>query len=994
MSGARISVLALCILQAEAILGGCPPLPRSPYLKQVSPFGWPLSPNNWTFAEQRHWSDRYLSCTGERQSPINVPTSGTCVRSDGQDGRLLGAARYTSAGGTPKVVVSPYMRSVMLEADFGSVMLEDDTGAEVEYTAHQIHLSADSWHTLDGAHAAAELMILHKPKTASSMIKGGVIVSVMFEHDDSAESTLFNHLGFPQEGPEMEAEASWQLPHFVDLQEQLKEALEGATYQYEGSVPVPPCTENVKYLVLGKALKVNPAQTHKLRDVLQCLAGGFKKRSPKPNPASGSCRDIVKNSLKVAAPHFYDSGTCEAAWKNGTWYRLAECWDSGMTAEEKASCVQSPIDIVPEMAGTAVGGTLSFNMAPVKSVSVIPTNYTLDATSNTFAVPGAITNFGSITVNGRSFLMHKLSVKPISSHTYGGKYHAAEIQVEAIMDGDGFQKLASVSGVHSGSASSSNHGDADGHADVDHNSGHGDADGGGHDAEHSDGQDGDSGHGDNSHAGDGDHGESHGDDAHSDSSHSSSGHEGHRRLQSETEAFHRVIISMPVEVGTENALLRDLGLPWEAYRDSISAMHPYTRETTVNLRAAMQKALSGPWMWYRGGMTTPGCPDWGVRWLLLETPLQASMAQLNYLDFQVSGMDSTRIFGHEMTPAKYQESVFRQSLPVMAVDKHSICSADEEWNYDDPSCWAITNPVCGAGVLQSPIHIETASVATQGKDNFLHKCSWRPVTGLHVVNFGKGLAIPSNQLGYITLTGQDGFPEYFEVAQLQLHMPSEHMIDGKSFAAELQVVHRRQETITQGTNSPEGFPFVTASFFFQMGETDSLLLKQFFLPGTLEPNSFRENDQAVDLMRSLGPAIDGDFFTYMGSSTTPDCFQQNKWFIFDHVFNMSLDQWATFKAMFPSPGNNRPIQPIRSHQLAKNSFQDSEPKHYDFFLGRHEGRNRYMPGELYILVPIVATSTLMIVIMLSIFKRDVISGKSNMATLAETIGNSMGYTRV
>jgi len=36
----------------------------------------------------------------------------------------------------------------------------------------------------------------------------------------------------------------------------------------------------------------------------------------------------------------------------------------------------------------------------------------------------------------------------------------------------------------------------------------------------------------------------------------------------------------------------------------------------------------------------------------------------------------------------------------------------------------------------------------------------------------------------------------------------------------------------------------------------------------------------------------------------------------------------------------------------------------------------------------------MTVIMLSIFKRDVIGGKSNMSTLAETIGNSMGYSQV
>ena len=38
-------------------------------------------------------------------------------------------------------------------------------------------------------------------------------------------------------------------------------------------------------------------------------------------------------------------------------------------------------------------------------------------------------------------------VKPISSHSYEGKHHVAEIQVESIMDGDGLRKLAEISGV-------------------------------------------------------------------------------------------------------------------------------------------------------------------------------------------------------------------------------------------------------------------------------------------------------------------------------------------------------------------------------------------------------------------------------------------------------------------------------------------------------------------------------------------------------------------
>lgn len=38
-------------------------------------------------------------------------------------------------------------------------------------------------------------------------------------------------------------------------------------------------------------------------------------------------------------------------------------------------------------------------------------------------------------------------VKPISSHTYEGKHHVAEIQVEGVLDGDGLRKLTEVSGV-------------------------------------------------------------------------------------------------------------------------------------------------------------------------------------------------------------------------------------------------------------------------------------------------------------------------------------------------------------------------------------------------------------------------------------------------------------------------------------------------------------------------------------------------------------------
>ncbi|CAL1158471.1 unnamed protein product [Cladocopium goreaui] len=120
----------------------------------------------------------------------------------------------------------------------------------------------------------------------------------------------------------------------------------------------------------------------------------------------------------------------------------------------------------------------------------------------------------------------------------------------------------------------------------------------------------------------------------------------------------------------------------------------------------------------------------------------------------------------------------------------------------------------------------------------------------------------------------------------------------------------------------------------------------------------------------------------------------NKWFIFDHAFSMSMDQFATFKAMFPSPGNNRPLQPLRSHQVVKNSFEDGEPNHFDFYLGRHAARNRFFAGEFYIAVPIIATLLLMFSIMSFILVRDWVATKRSFSSMAEMIGRSSGGSRV
>eukprot|EP00435_Cladocopium_sp_Y103_P019377 s726_g4.t1 len=796
-----VTLTGLCQV-VSGLIGTCPTLSRSPYLGEASPFGWPLSPNDWTFLKQEEWSERYMMCGGEMQSPMDIATSGSCVMNRGQDGMISDASDYGTVGkGT--VHLSSYMRSASVKGDFGSLYLKDTGGHTVQYTAHEVHLSTDSWHTLDGQSRVAELMIFHKPKDHHDMLKDGVVVSVLFEHNESADNAIFSYMGFPQGHEELEVDegSTWPtLTEQLNLKEAVKDATAGASYMYQGSVPVPPCSETVKYLVLGKALHVHPAQTEKLRKALACFAGGYKKRLPVANPPY-NCRNVLKNSLQVDGHHH--ERTCKEAHESGTWYRAAACWDHGASAAHLAQCVKSPIDLDASLAATGSSDTeqLQFVMKVVNNVT--------DANPNSFGVRAGMPNFGSVIVSGRSFLaalcdswdegccssslflpycdflLHKLSVKPISSHSYEGKHHVAEIQIEGVMDGDGLRKLAEISGVHSGR-----------HADT------------------------------------------------------------HRRLSTEagtqagTQEYHRLILSFPLETGADNSLLDQLGLPVAKYRDLIAHGKKYTVEH-VDLQAGLQQAMSGNWFWYRGGMAVPGCPDWGVRWIVFEMLGEA-----------VSGMDSTRLDTPQMDAATYKATVFLKNLPPLAVDKHTTCP-DEEWNYDDPSCWAEKFPKCSEGQRQSPIQIHRSDIKTVGKelvksaafvldqleDNFLAACSWRPVANLHVVNFGKGLAVPGDQLGYITMVGEDGFPQFWQVAQLQLKMPSEHFIDGHAYAAELQVVHRNQQTVTQKVNSEKSFPFVTTSFFFEIGDRESTLLKQLFLPGVIP--------LSLDLMRHLGPALDG-----------------------------------------------------------------------------------------------------------------------------------------
>mmetsp|Transcript_135241 Transcript_135241/g.337390 ORF Transcript_135241/g.337390 Transcript_135241/m.337390 type:complete len:932 (+) Transcript_135241:98-2893(+) len=889
------------------------PTDLEPYASEPSPFGWPVTPSDWQFEYPDCWPAQYEQCGGERQSPMDLdfrlPQAECAPQSKGEAGALAQRAHYKILAGHPAVSFSKYMRSAVVAGALGTLMLKDTVGNDIEYEATQAHLTAGSWHSINGSLADAELLIVHKPKGARDALAASVVLSVLFRRSQTGASAFFQQLGFGVSEHSHEIGATYTAPESVDLASVVAPALQGSSFAYSGSVPVPPCTENVRYIVLAAEQLVGVSQLEELKELLIKHTGGSIKRPPQSRvtAAAGTCRRIDADGLDVPAME----NTCAKAQGLS-----AACWAK--------TCDLSPIDVdTSRVDKSQVAGSIDDVMRykVADHVTVTPSTYTLDITGN----------FGGLLVNGRLFEAKSLHLRAISQHTFNGTRYAGELVVEHLLFGDSL-----------GAGTSAGH--------TDH-----------HRRLETEGME---------------------------TEEAAQGHHG------ESDGLHRILLSVPLTLGRESALLRELGLGLEANKASIRDGNSYDVHGAIDLAASLRPgtaASEGSWYWYSGGLTTPGaCPSWGVRWLLLERPLEVSLEQLNALALQVSGMDST------VTPRPLPSTrVAKGFVPEDALEDGGGCEGKEAGRYSSPSCWKATNPVCGSGQAQSPIDIDSSAVtvaaAGAAEASFLSKTSWKPISGLRVVNNGEYLGFENNQLGYATVTGPNGFPKFYQVTSVALRMPSEHLIDGKQFPAELQVTHKNQKTVLEFEDDDA----IITSFLFELGE-ESKLLRQFLSTPVPAVGSYTTIEKPVDLMWALGPALDGSFFKYDGSYTTPSCAEAVQWVVFDTPMTLSLEQWQAFKSAFPNPSNNRPVQPLNGRTIARNSMQEAGAVDYKFFLNREMGRDKRTTPVGYIAFPIIGTVVLCSVVMRAVFQREDprLKAESAGGITAEATTIGKGYSRL
>ena len=213
-----------------------------------------------------------------------------------------------------------------------------------------------------------------------------------------------------------------------------------------------------------------------------------------------------------------------------------------------------------------------------------------------------------------------------------------------------------------------------------------------------------------------------------------------------------------------------------------------------------------------------------------------------------------------------------------------------EWGYSGPGApehWASLSDeyaACADGTQQSPIDItgyEQGDAEPISMDYSGHATS--------ITNDGKFVRVDylsGNTLGVGLRT--------YQLQSAHFHAPSEHLIDGESFAAELHLVH-----------SDARGNLAVVGVLYRLGAPSPVV--QAFLDAAPPAG-----DTVFDVVRpNARDYVPGDLshYRYDGSKTTPPCDEPVDWYVMRQQATVSQGQVDGLLALSGGP-NSRPVQPI------------------------------------------------------------------------------------
>ncbi|WP_307723553.1 carbonic anhydrase [Massilia sp. Mn16-1_5] len=233
----------------------------------------------------------------------------------------------------------------------------------------------------------------------------------------------------------------------------------------------------------------------------------------------------------------------------------------------------------------------------------------------------------------------------------------------------------------------------------------------------------------------------------------------------------------------------------------------------------------------------------------------------------------------------------RKALDAKRKKEAAIAAAPKisnHWDYDGefgPENWGKINPAwaqCGKGNRQSPIDIRDGMKVNLDEIDF----DYRPSRFSEIDN---GHTVQVNLAGGNAINVGN---ERYELVQFHFHRPSEEKINGKGTEMVVHLVHRGAKgqlavvaVLLERGKPNEAIQTVWNNIPLEKGQLGT--------PGVeLDPLELLPNRR--------------EYYTYMGSMTTPPCTENVLWMVMKQPMTASPAQMALFSRLYPL--NARPLQ--------------------------------------------------------------------------------------
>ena len=226
------------------------------------------------------------------------------------------------------------------------------------------------------------------------------------------------------------------------------------------------------------------------------------------------------------------------------------------------------------------------------------------------------------------------------------------------------------------------------------------------------------------------------------------------------------------------------------------------------------------------------------------------------------------------------------SSTLMAEDhKHAA-----HWGYEGdtaPKNWSKLDKkfqICSEGLQQSPIDIVATNDVALGDLDLSYT-----TTSSDVLNNGHTIQVNIKNGSTFTIDNK-----VYELKQFHFHSPSENNINGKEFPLEAHFVHATKE----GDLAVVGVMFKVSQ--------ENLILSKIWDTFPIKEAKTKALTLTSEEINALLPT-NKEYYTFMGSLTTPPCSEQVKWHVFKTPINVSQEQVDTFFKIF-GHATDRPVQ--------------------------------------------------------------------------------------